>query len=178
MLVILCFLQDPTQLAAYVYSMKEPYYLFNAFNHAIAWFHDGSSYAQFEYKGFYALLILLAQPHDHDLYRGINATVWAEKEMYVRFHRFVSASTNLTAAMNYAMKNGGPGTLLILKGVKEATHINPFSQVPEEEEYLVEPDTQFKVIDIADGPITNSNPGRLIVAERIVYDGDNTTFGF
>lgn len=156
--------------------MKEPYFLFNAFNDAIASFHDNSSYATFHYKGFYAMLILLSQPREHDLYRGINATVWVQKDMYVRFHRFISASTNLTAAMNYAMQNAGPGTLLILKGVKEAAHINPFSQVPEEEEYLIEPDTQFKVIDITDGPITQFSPGREIVAERIVYDGDNTTF--
>lgn len=163
-------------MAAYVYSTKEPYFLFNAFNDAVASFRDDSSYADFHYKGFYALLIMLSRPHEHDLYRGVNATVWAEPAMYVRFHRFVSASTNVTAAMNYAMKNGRPGTLFVLKGVKDAAHINPFSQVPEEEEYLIEPDTQFKVLDIVDAPITPSNPGRTIVAERIVYDGDNAVY--
>ena len=125
-------LQDPLKMAAYVYSMADPFYLYNSFNDAISQYRDGKShYSDFHYKGLYALLLLLSQQYTGDLYRGIDSLIEAKNGTYIRFDRFSSASTDVSAASTFA-EDQGQGTLLLFKGIKHAAHIAPFSKFPDD----------------------------------------------
>lgn len=156
------------KLAAYVYSLAEPFYLYKEFNDAVSGFRDGSPYYEFHYKGFYALLLLLCRPYSGDLYRGIDTLVQAEKNTYIRFNRFSSASTNASLAMKFATGQERPGTLLVFKGRKNAAHIDPYSKFPDEDEYLISPDSQFRVIDIANIEDAR-NKGKKITLALVNY---------
>ena len=136
------------QLAAYAYSMSEPEYLYIAFNDETSAFRDDSNYLTYYYKGFYGLLLLSCQDYDFELYRGVNYTVPAEVNQYLRFNRFLSSSTNFEIAQKYANSSTGQGTIFVIQGTKHANHIAPYSIVPEDEEYLISQDAQFFVTDV------------------------------
>lgn len=155
-------------MAALVYTMSEHFPVYKALNEAIAGFADVGSYANFHFKGFYALLLLSVHQFEHDLYRGISTNLAAEKDMFVRFNRFSSSTTNFTTAISYATKKDAPGTILIFKGRKNAAHIDPFSYYPDEDEYLIEPESQFRVLEILDGP-TDGKSNRIITLTRAYY---------
>lgn len=156
-------------MAALVYTMSEHFPLYKALNEAIAGFTNGESYADFHFKGFYALLLLSVHQFEQDLYRGISTTVAAEKDMYIRFNRFSSSTTNFTTAIAYATKKDGPGTILIFKGRKNAAHIDPYSYYPDEDEYLIEPESQFRVIEVVEG-----DRNRIITLVRAYYPWPST----
>lgn len=132
-------------------------------------FNEDSNYNDFHYKGFYALLLLSSRPFKQDLYRGASTIIEAEKDMFIRFNRFISTSANLTTAMMYATRRATPGTLIVFKGIKDATRIENKNAIPHQDEYLIEPDTQFRVSQVVDGPVSDTNPGRMIVLTRAFY---------
>ena len=156
-------------MAAYVYSMADSFYLYESFNDAVSQYRDGkSSYPDFHYKGLYALLLLLSQQYSSDLYRGIDSDVDAQNNTFIRFDRFSSASTDMTAATNFATDHG-QGTLLLFKGIKRAAHIAPFSKFPDEDEYLLDPESQFRVVDVSDF-LPDGRKGRQILLVEINYN--------
>lgn len=149
--------------------MSKPYYLFSSFNGAVSSFKEDSDYSDFRYKGLYALLLMSSRPYKQHLYRGATSKVEAEKNTYIRFNRFSSTTANLTTAMLYATRKTTPGTLIIFQGMKDATLINHKDTVLNDDEYLIEPDTQFRVSQVIDGPVSDTNPGRVIVLTRAYY---------
>lgn len=158
-------------MAAFVYSLSDPSFdpIYKVFNDAVASFTSTSSYTDFHYKGLYALLLLSVRTYEEDLYRGISATLEAKPNTFMRFNRFQSSSTNLTAALIYAKKRGVPGTLITFKGKKNAAYIDPYSFYPDEDEYLLDPQSQFRITEVIDAPITDTNPGRRIILEPALY---------
>ena len=109
--------------------MSEPEYLYIAFNDETSAFRDDSNYLTYYYKGFYGLLLLSCQDYDFELYRGVNYTVPAEVNQYLRFNRFLSSSKNFGIAQKYANSSTGQGTIFVIQGTKHANHIAPYSIV-------------------------------------------------
>lgn len=157
------------QLAAYAYSMSEPEYLYATFNDETSAFRDSSDYNSYYYKGFFGLLLLACQDYDFELYRGVNYTVPAEVNQYIRFNRFLSSSTNLAIAQKYANSSTGQGTIFLIQGTKHANHISPYSVVPEDEEYLISQDTQFFVTAIGDMIFPDGNKAIQITMSSVSY---------
>ncbi|KZS06667.1 NAD(P)(+)--arginine ADP-ribosyltransferase [Daphnia magna] len=161
---------DPgEQLAAYAYSMSEPEYLYATFNDETSAFRDSSDYNSYYYKGFFGLLLLACQDYDFELYRGVNYTVPAEVNQYIRFNRFLSSSTNLAIAQKYANSSTGQGTIFLIQGTKHANHISPYSVVPEDEEYLISQDAQFFVTAIGDMIFPDGNKAIQITMSSVSY---------
>ncbi|XP_045034245.1 uncharacterized protein LOC123475519 [Daphnia magna] len=157
------------QLAAYAYSMTEPEYLYAAFNEETSAFRDDSDYNSYYYKGYFGLLLLACQDYEFELYRGVSYTVPAEVNQYIRFNRFLSSSTNLEIAQNYASTSSGQGTLFIIQGKKSANHIAPYSVVPGVEEYLISQEEQFFVTAIGDVIFPDGNKATQITMSSVSY---------
>lgn len=163
-------------MAAYAYSMSEPEYLYIAFNDETSAFRDDSNYYTYYYKGFYGLLLLACQDYDFELYRGVNYTVPAEVNQYIRFNRFLSSSKNLEIAQKYANSSTGQGTIFVIQGTKHANHIAPYSTVPEDEEYLISQDAQFFVTDVGTMVYPDGNEAIQVTMSLVPYKTNNNLF--
>lgn len=149
--------------------MAEPEFLYITFNDETSAFRDDSDYNTYYYKGFFGLLLLSCQNYDFELYRGVNYTVPAEVDQYIRFNRFLSSSTNLQIAQNYANSSTGQGTIFVIQGKKYANHIAPYSRVPEDEEYLIAQDAQFYVTAVGTMVFPDGNQATKITMSVVNY---------
>lgn len=160
------------ELAALAYSIQEPEFLFRHFNDITSTFRDNMNYADYPYKGFFALLDLGMRPYDstdfEQLYRGVSYKQEAEVGQYIRFNRFLSASRTFQVAQNFAGKSG---SLFLIRGNVTANPIVFYSAVPEEDEYLLRQDTQFLITDVqSDFLLPNGNRTKLITMVTVDYD--------
>lgn len=114
----------------------------------VTWKHQSSNsgYESYPFKGLYALLLLKMRSFPYELYRGVNYIVSVEKGAYIRFNRFLSTTVKKEVAEDILA--GPDGTLIIIKGNKMAFDISPYSQLEFEHQYLIRPDTQFRVRDV------------------------------
>lgn len=103
----------------------------------------------YPYKGFYGLLSLGLQNYRMDLYRGLSGLFDATPGSYIRFNRFTSATPNVRVAQQFA---GMKGTIFIIKGDKMAYYISPVSFFPNENEYLLSPEIQYRVVSVINSP--------------------------
>lgn len=149
--------------------MSEPEYLYATFNDETSAFREDSDYNSYYYKGFFGLLLLACEDYDFELYRGVNYTVPAEVNQYIRFNRFLSSTPNLGIAQKYANSSTGQGTIFFIQGTKYANHIAPYSRVPEDEEYLIAQDAQFFVTAIGNLTFPDGNKAIQITMSTVSY---------
>ena len=153
--------------------MSEPEFLYVTFNDETSAFRDDSDYDTYYYKGFFSLLLLGCQNYEFDLYRGVNYSVPAEVNQYIRFNRFLSSSEKLEIAQKYANSSTGQGTIFVIQGTKSANHIAPYSTAPGDEEYLIAQDTQFFVTDIGTMIFPDGNKAVQITMSVVTYSLQN-----
>lgn len=134
-------------MAGYVYTLEGDYGVYETFNNITStWPNSISKAYQYPYKGFYGLLALGLKDYSLELYRGIFSRFDVSPGTYIRFNRFTSTSSNVKVARSFAGKSG---TFFVIRGRKRAFYIGTGSAVPEEEEYLLSPHFQYKVVSVA-----------------------------
>ena len=136
-------------MAAHIYSMEETfdgkkiYADFNSITSASQ--VNGASYASYPFKGLYALLLANMTDTVKTTYRGVPSRIEEVKNSYIRFNRFTLTTADERVARGFAGPNG---TLYIIKGKKSAFFITPYSYFPNEDEYLIPPHVQLRVLNV------------------------------
>lgn len=142
-------LSTETKIALRAYTIESPFYReFNSKTRNLGGYAGWTFF--YPYQSIFLLLFravisAAGEMKSTDLFRGMNIMTEIEIGSVIKFSQFTSTTSSREVATDGFSSNGG--TLFIFSGVKITLSIKELSAIPGEEEFLILPNTGFKVED-------------------------------